>query len=115
MRRIGGIVLAAGGSTRLGEPKQLLEFDGETLVHAAVRAAQEGGCDVVCVVTGHASTAVENAVADLRPLLVHNEDWQRGMGSSIRLGLNIIQPASAVVSARVRSTRGGCQRDPITH
>jgi molybdenum cofactor cytidylyltransferase len=97
MRRIGGIVLAAGGSTRLGEPKQLLAFGGETLVHSAVRAAQEGGCDVVCVVTGHASEAVENAVADLRPLLVQNENWQRGMGTSVRLGLQSIQPASAAI------------------
>ncbi|HZJ16548.1 MAG TPA: NTP transferase domain-containing protein [Chthoniobacteraceae bacterium] len=76
MRRIGGITLAAGGSTRMSEPKQLLEFHGESLEHAAVRAAQEGGCDVVYVVTGHARGAVENAVADLRPL-VHNERWQR--------------------------------------
>lgn len=81
----------------MGEPKQLLEFEGETLVHAAVRAAQEGGCEVVCVVTGHAREAVENAVADLRPLLVHNENWPRGMGGSIRLGVSAIQPASAVV------------------
>ena len=77
MRRIGGIILAAGGSTRMGEPKQLLEFHGESLEHAAVRAAQEGGCAVVCVVTGHAREVVENAVADLRLLLVHNERWQR--------------------------------------
>lgn len=97
MHRNGGIILAAGGSTRLGEPKQLLEFHGETLVHAAVRAALEGGCDTVCVVTGHARNAVEDAVADLRPLLVHNEDWQRGMGSSLRRGLSAVQPVSAVV------------------
>jgi molybdenum cofactor cytidylyltransferase len=97
MRRIGGVILAAGGSTRLGEPKQLLEFDGETLVHAVVRAAREGGCDPVCVVTGHAREAVENAVANLRPMLVHNDDWQRGMGSSVRLGVRAIQPAPAVV------------------
>jgi molybdenum cofactor cytidylyltransferase len=81
----------------LGEPKQLLEFHGETLVHTAVRAAQEGGCDVVCVVTGHARSAVENAVADLEPILAHNEEWQRGMGSSVRLGLSALQPVSAVV------------------
>jgi molybdenum cofactor cytidylyltransferase len=97
MRRIGGIVLAAGGSMRLGEPKQLLEFHGETLVHAAVRAAQEGGCDIVCVVTGHARAAVENAVADLGPILAHNEEWPRGMGSSVRLGLSATHPVSAIV------------------
>ena len=97
MRRIGGIVLAAGGSTRLGEPKQLLEFDNETLAHAAVRAAHEGGCDVVCLVTGHAQTEVEHAVADLNPILAQNQEWQRGMGSSIRIGLSAVSPVSAIV------------------
>jgi molybdenum cofactor cytidylyltransferase len=89
MLSIGGVILAAGGSTRLGEPKQL--------VHTAVRAAHEGGCRPVCVVTGHARDAVEKAVASLRPRLVHNEAWQRGMGSSIRLGVAAVQPVSAVV------------------
>lgn len=97
MRKIGGVILAAGGSTRMGEPKQLLEVGSELLVHAAVRAALEGGCDPVCVVTGHARAEVEAAVCDLRPLLVHNEYWQRGMGSSIRLGVRAVQPVSAVV------------------
>lgn len=97
MRRIGGIVLAAGGSTRLGEPKQLVRLDNETLVHAAVRAAQEGGCDTVCVVTGHARAEVENAVGNLKPMLAHNSEWQRGMGSSVRVGLSAIGPASAIV------------------
>ncbi|HEX2750961.1 MAG TPA: nucleotidyltransferase family protein [Verrucomicrobiales bacterium] len=97
MRRIAGIVLAAGGSTRLGEPKQLLELGNGTLVHAAVRAAVEGGCDTVCVVTGHARAAVENAVAGPGPLFAHNDEWRRGMGSSIRLGLEAVKPADAVV------------------
>lgn len=81
----------------MGEPKQLLEFHGESLVHAAVRAALEGGCDAVCVVAGQAREAVANAVADLRPLVVYNELWQRGMGSSVRVGVRAIQPTSAVV------------------
>src|SRR6187549_3731917 len=97
MRRIGGIVLAAGGSTRMGEPKQLLELDGESLVHAAVRAAYEGGCDSVCVVTGDSRVAVESSVADLQPILIHNERWQRGMGSSVQLGVSAVASASAVI------------------
>ena len=97
MHRIGAVILAAGSSTRLGRPKQLLQLHGETLVHAAVRAAQEGGCGVACVVTGYAREAVERAVADLHPGLVHNEHWPRGMGSSVRIGVAAVQPASAVV------------------
>ncbi|QIF05909.1 nucleotidyltransferase family protein [Roseimicrobium sp. ORNL1] len=97
MHRIGGIVLAAGGSTRLGSPKQLLRLQGESLVRTAVKAAQQGGCDLVCVVTGHAREAVEKELTHARPLLVHNEKWGRGMGSSIRLGVTAVQPASAVI------------------
>lgn len=97
MRGIGGLILAAGGSTRLGEPKQLITLHGETLVHAAVRAAQEGGCDPVCVVTGHAKDKVEAAVAGLEPLVSYNAEWRRGIGRSIRLGLESLNAASAVV------------------
>ncbi len=97
MRKIGGIVLAAGGSTRLGQPKQLLELRGETLVHAAVSVAIEGGCDVVSVVTGHARQAVEAAVAELRPICVHNEHWRLGMGGSLRCGLESLPAVSAVI------------------
>ena len=97
MRRIGGVILAAGGSTRMGEPKQVLELQDEPLVHAAVRAAQEGGCDIVCVVTGNAREAVEAAVADLGPVLAHNETWRSGMGGSVRHGVRAVLPASAVV------------------
>lgn len=81
----------------MGQPKQLLDLHGKALVHNAVLAAQEGGCHVVCVVTGHAREAVESAVAELRPQLVHNEHWERGMGSSVRLGLIAIQPVSAII------------------
>ncbi len=97
MSRIGGIILAAGGSTRMGQPKQLLQVHGAALVCHAVRAAQDGGCDVVCVVTGHAHEGVESAVAALRPQLVHNKHWQRGMGTSIRLGVSALQPVSAII------------------
>lgn len=97
MRGIAGIILAAGGSTRLGEPKQLLQLRADTLVHAAVCAAREGGCETVCVVTGHTREAVEDAVADLQPLAVHNAEWERGLGSSIRVGVTRVRSASAIV------------------
>jgi molybdenum cofactor cytidylyltransferase len=98
MRKVGGLILAAGGSTRLGQPKQLLDFNGETLAHATVRAAREGGCDPVCAVTGHQRAEVEETVKDLGPRLVHNEDWRQGIGSSIRLGVNAMkEKASALL------------------
>jgi molybdenum cofactor cytidylyltransferase len=97
MASVGAVVLAAGNSSRLGEPKQFLKFNGETLVHSAVRAALDGGCEIVCVVTGAEPESVESAVADLHPLLVHNDEWQRGIGSSIRSGVQRLRDCSAVV------------------
>ena len=87
MVRAGGVILAAGSSSRFGEPKQLLEDEGELLVHRAVRAAQDGGCNPVIVVTGEAHDSVTVAIADLHSLVIRNQNWAGGIGSSIRLGV----------------------------
>lgn len=65
MRNIGAVVLAAGGSSRLGQPKQLLTFDGETLVRRAVRAAAEAGCAPILVIVGETGEAIERSL-DIR-------------------------------------------------
>ena len=60
MRNIGAVILAAGGSSRFGRPKQLLQFRGETLVHRAVSAATGAGCDPVVVVVGDLGDAIRS-------------------------------------------------------
>jgi molybdenum cofactor cytidylyltransferase len=112
MRNIGAVVLAAGGSSRLGQAKQLLKFRGETLVRHAVRAASEAGCDPVLVIIGENRDAIGFAlgIRDSRipsssrkggmagPVLVENGQWRRGMGTSIRSGLeHLPQDVAAVV------------------
>jgi xanthine/CO dehydrogenase XdhC/CoxF family maturation factor/CTP:molybdopterin cytidylyltransferase MocA len=81
-RRVAGIVLAAGSSSRLGRPKQLVVRDHETLVHRAARLALEAGCSPVVVVEGAVSLAA--AVADQPVELVRCEDWARGPGASLK-------------------------------
>lgn len=76
-----GLLLAAGGGSRLGEPKALVELDGERLVDRGVRLLREGGCHPVVVVLGAADAQVRGAV------VVRNPDWRTGMGSSLRVGL----------------------------
>jgi molybdenum cofactor cytidylyltransferase len=122
---IGAVVLAAGGSSRFGQAKQLVELFGETLVQRVVRAAHDGGCGPVIVVTGESHELVTAAVAGFDPLIVRNEHWARGIGSSIRLGVERLthhavdaivvlacdQPAvdSGVVSALIEEhARSGC-------
>lgn len=83
MHRIGAIILAAGNSSRLGQPKQFLLFEGETLLARAVRAAREAPCIPIVLVTG------DNSAPGKDPgiITVPNEKWADGLGTSIRCGL----------------------------
>lgn len=81
----GAVVLAAGSSSRLGRPKQLLVRDGETLVHRIARVAIEAGCAPVVVVEG--AVSVRDAVKDLGVELVPCADWQAGQGASLKCGV----------------------------
>jgi molybdenum cofactor cytidylyltransferase len=88
--RIGIIVLAAGASTRMGRPKQLLDLGGKSLVRRATETAIAAGGDPVIVVTGAAHDRVS---ADLCGLPIHicfNPEWERGMGTSIRRGIELL-------------------------
>ena len=101
MRNVGAVVLAAGGSSRLGQPKQLLTFRGETLVRRAVRAAAEAGCDPVIVVVRGQNDAIQSEVdirdsrispsssseKTTRVMVVENAEWRNGVGTSIRRGV----------------------------
>lgn len=75
--------MAAGESSRLGEPKQLVTLAGKTLLERAIDAAQEAGCSPVVVVAG----AHPLAGCDREFKIVPNEQWQRGLGTSIRAGV----------------------------
>jgi molybdenum cofactor cytidylyltransferase len=91
----GVVLLAAGGSKRLGQAKQLLEFGGETLVHRAARLAlATAPQDAVLVLGAHADAVLAGvATPALRP--VQCADWERGMGTSLRAGLAALSPDCA--------------------
>src|ERR1700761_340285 len=81
------VILAAGGSTRLGQPKQLLKFAGQTLLRRTVQAALNSRFQRVLVVLGSATEACTKEVADLPVGLVHNSRWADGLSSSIQTGI----------------------------
>lgn len=87
MRNVGAIILAAGGSSRFGQAKQLLSFQGESLVRRAVRTAIEAGCACVTVIVGDARDRIETELRETPAVIVENPEWQRGLGTSIRCGL----------------------------
>ncbi len=81
------VVLAAGASTRLGVPKQLLRVDGETLLRRTVRAALEAGCSPVAVVLGPQAGIIFSDLNGLNAIPVVNANWRSGMASSLHAGL----------------------------
>ena len=100
-RSIAAIVLAAGGSTRLGRPKQLLAFRGQPLVRRATMAALDAGCGPVVVVVGSSAAPVTAALDGLAVSVVHNAAWASGMGSSLRLGATAVLAAGPGVEGAV--------------
>jgi molybdenum cofactor cytidylyltransferase len=101
MRRIAAVILAAGGSSRFGAPKQLLTFRGETLVRRAVRAATEAGCAPVVVIVGESGPAIRPELRESAALIIENPEWQRGLGTSVRRGTQFVIESAPDVDALV--------------
>lgn len=85
--KVSGVILAAGRSTRLGRPKQLLELEGRPLVRIVAERALASRLTDVAIVTGAHAEAVEAAVADLPVRVVRNPAFAEGQSTSVRAGL----------------------------
>ncbi|KQT26132.1 hypothetical protein ASG22_05535 [Chryseobacterium sp. Leaf405] len=81
------LILAAGNSSRLGEPKQLLNFEGKTLLKHVVEEALKVSKSVV-VVTGSNHFQISKEIENLQVKIIENMNWNEGMGSSIKIGVN---------------------------
>lgn len=100
MSKIGAIVLAAGGSSRFGRPKQLIEFEGKTLLRRVIEAGYDADCSTVIVVTGSNEIQARRELQSTRATVVHNENWQSGIASSIRAGVqHLIDQAPDIEAA----------------
>jgi len=84
---VSGIVLAAGGSSRLGAPKQLLFWQGKPLVRIVSEKLLNAGIFPVIVVIGAAGKEVKKAITDLNVTTVENLYWKKGISTSIRAGI----------------------------
>ena len=87
---IAGVILAAGGSDRMGRVKQLLPWKGEPLIQHVVRIAIISGLAPVVVVVGDAGEEVKNVLAGQPVILVTNPDWRLGQSSSLQVGLKAL-------------------------
>lgn len=86
-QNIGLIILAAGASVRYGAPKQLLNFNGETFLRRIVRESLESACQPIVVVFGENARNLSRHVEDFDVYTIQNEDWKKGMGTSIGAGI----------------------------
>ncbi len=89
---VAAVVLAAGGSKRMGQPKQLLPIDGQPMVRRVVQAVCRAALAQVVVVVGAQGERVAQALADLELEVVYNPAWEQGMSTSLRAGLGALRP-----------------------
>jgi molybdenum cofactor cytidylyltransferase len=89
-RKCAAIILAAGASRRLGEPKQLLRYEGQSLLSRTARLASEAGLDPVYVILGASSAESAREIAGSQARAIYNPSWQNGMGCSLRCGVQQI-------------------------
>jgi molybdenum cofactor cytidylyltransferase len=84
---VAAVVLAAGMSRRMGTPKQLLRLAGETILARTLRNVRASEVSEIVLVLGHAAYSVEKEISSEGMKVVRNQDYQQGMGSSLRAGL----------------------------
>jgi molybdenum cofactor cytidylyltransferase len=92
---VGAVILAAGSSSRMGSPKQTLQYRGESLLRNAALAALGAGCRPVIVVTGAHSELSRRELEGLDVREVLNRRWETGMASSVRAGVEGLADADA--------------------
>ncbi len=86
----GVIILAAGESSRLGSPKQLLVYSGATLLQHSIEAAQLSDAGSVIVVLGANAGLISKELKNTTVKVVINPEWKEGMASTIRCGLQTL-------------------------
>jgi molybdenum cofactor cytidylyltransferase len=90
---IAGIILAAGGSSRFGKPKQLLVWKGQPLIRHVAIAALAAGLSPVLAIVGSSAEKVQLAISDLPVRIVNNTEWKVGLSSSIKAGIGTLPKA----------------------
>lgn len=84
------LIMAAGASRRLGQPKQLVEYQGQTLIRKISQEAINAEIGNVTVVTGYDHKTIEKEIQGIGVDIYYNEEWEEGLGASIRNGLKHI-------------------------
>lgn len=86
--RIAGLIIAAGESSRLNSPKQLLKWRGNYLINHIVNIAAKSAIHEIVVVLGSRFEKIKSIIHDKNVTILENKDWQYGMSSSIKAGIS---------------------------
>ena len=95
--QITAILLAAGGSSRLGHPKQLVLFKNELLINFILELINRGGLSDIRIVLGSHFSEIKEHIKDKRLEVIQNPNWEKGISSSIKCGLNNLKPGTEAV------------------
>ena len=100
-KSIGIIILAAGASTRLGQPKQLLIYQEHSLIFNTLKVAVNSGCAPIVLVLGAYGDLIFPEVRNFPVKIVKNYDWQEGINTSIKVGINTLKATQENVLATI--------------
>jgi molybdenum cofactor cytidylyltransferase len=103
---VAGIILAAGESSRFGEPKQLLDWRGRPFVVQVALEAIAAGLSPVIVVVGANAEQITPRLQGIGVVPVHNPEWRSGQASSIHRGLEAVLQAQHTQGSGVRLVGG---------
>jgi CTP:molybdopterin cytidylyltransferase MocA len=103
--RVAGVLLAAGEGSRFGQPKALVELNGQTLAERGVNLLRAGGADPILVVVGAAPVELDDTHT------VYNPQWRTGMGSSLQAALQVLLASAEADSGSGAGVGTGTGRD----
>ncbi len=91
--KIGAVLLAAGASIRLGQPKQLLNFRGKSLLENVISALDQSETSCLVVVLGGNEALIKDKLNLGQVAIISNPEWQKGMSGSLKSGLTYLKGA----------------------
>jgi molybdenum cofactor cytidylyltransferase len=94
---ITAILLAAGGSSRLGQPKQLVLFKNEFLINYIIDQIGRGGISDIRIVLGSHFSEIKEHIKNKKLEIIQNPDWKEGISSSIKYGLSNLRTGTEAV------------------
>ncbi|MEB3180115.1 MAG: nucleotidyltransferase family protein [Nostocaceae cyanobacterium] len=99
--RVGIIILAAGASTRMGKPKQLLLYQGRSFLQHTIETALNSQCRPILVILGANAAKINPKISNFTVQIVENQQWSEGMSASIRVGMEALIAVQKNITAVV--------------